>query len=52
MGISVEIKRVGASPEPPKQSALFSAEKELIVELIWKGRYVEKQAHPQGKEVV
>lgn len=44
-----EMKRVGASPEPPKQSALFSAAKELLVELIWKGRYVEKQAHPQGK---
>lgn len=37
MGISVE-GSVGANPEPPKQSALFSAAKELLVELIWKGR--------------
>lgn len=47
-----EMKRVGVSPETRKQSALFSAAKELLVELIWKGRCAEKQTHPQGKASV
>lgn len=47
-----EMKRVGVSPETLKHSALFSAAKELLVELIWKGRYVQKQTHPhKGREV-
>lgn len=55
MGISLwlrEMKRLGASPETLKQSALFSALEELLVELIWKGRYVQKQMHPhEGRQV-
>lgn len=46
------MKRVGVSPDAPKQSTLFPAAKELLVELIWRGRYVEKQTHPQGKASV
>lgn len=47
-----EMKRVGVSPETLKHSALFSAAKELLVELIWKGRYVQKQTHPhKGRQV-
>ena len=46
------MKRVGVSPETLKHNALFSAAKELLVELIWKGRYVQKQMHPHKGEQV
>jgi len=47
-----EMKRVGVSPETLKRRALFSAAKELLVELIWKGGYVRKQTQPhKGRQV-
>lgn len=48
-----EMKRLGVTPETLKHSALFSAAKELLVVLIWKGRYVQKQMHPhKGRQLL